>query len=91
MDLEFYYVYILETTSNTGETDFFISLTNDLIRSKKMHKEGEGAEILRGKKKIELKYFETFTDFEEARKRVEEMKTLMEKKIEKLICNFSNP
>lgn len=86
--MSFYYVYILETTSNKGKKSFYTGYTNDLLRRKKEHKEGKGAKYCRGKKNIEIKYFETFLERNEAMKREREIKSFSRDKKLELVKNF---
>jgi len=84
-----YYVYILETTSNNGKKSFYTGYTNDLFRRVSEHKNGIGARYCRGKKKIELKYFETFTERKEAMRRELEIKTFSRRMKMELVRGFS--
>jgi len=88
--MEFYYVYILETTSKNGKKSLYTGYTKDLIRRKKEHKEGRGAKYCRGKQTIELKYFETFIERKEAMKREREIKSFSREKKLELVNNFIN-
>ena len=84
-----YYVYILETTANNGKKSFYTGYTNDLYRRVSEHKKGSGARYCRGKKKIELKYFETYTERKEAMRRELEIKTFSRTKKKELVREFS--
>lgn len=70
-----YYVYILETVSNNGKKRYYTGYTNNLYRRWKEHRSGKGAKFCRGKKSIDLKYFETFTTRKEAMNRELEIKS----------------
>jgi putative endonuclease len=85
-----YYVYILETTSKEGITKYYTGYTNNLYKRWSEHRKGVGAKFCRGKKKILLKYFETFMDRTEAMKRELEIKSFSRLKKEELIKNFNN-
>ena len=84
-----FYVYILETTANNGKKSFYTGYTNDLYRRVSEHKKGVGARYCRGKKKIELKYFETFTERKEAMRRELEIKTFSRLKKIELVRGFT--
>ncbi|MHA2182160.1 MAG: GIY-YIG nuclease family protein [Promethearchaeota archaeon] len=83
-----FYVYIFETTSKNGEKRFYTGYTKDLLRRRKEHKSGNGAKFFRGKKNLELKYFESFTNRKDAMKRESEIKTFSRKQKKELINSF---
>lgn len=83
-----YYVYILETTAKNGRKTFYTGYTNNLLRRIKEHKKGQGAKYCRGKKKIELTYFETYMDQGEAMRRENEIKTFSREQKKELIKNM---
>jgi len=85
-----YYVYILETTANNGRRSYYTGYTNDLYRRVSEHKKGKGARYCRGKKKIELKYFETYTERKKAMRRELEIKSLSRLKKKELVEDFLN-
>lgn len=85
-----YYVYILQTTANNGKKSFYTGYTNDLFRRWTEHRKGTGAKFCRGKKDIELKYFETFTERSTAMRRELEIKTFSRQKKKELIETFDN-
>ena len=60
--LPVFYVYILETIGKNGKKRYYTGYTNNLYRRWNEHRSGQGAKFCRGKKRIELKYFETYTD-----------------------------
>jgi len=76
--MTFYYVYILETIGKNNKKRFYTGYTNNLKRRLEEHKNGRGAKFCRGKK-IELKYFETYTERIEAMRRELEIKTFSRK------------
>ena len=84
-----YYVYILETTANNGKKSFYTGYTNDLYRRVSEHKKGTGAKYCRGKKRVELKYFETYTERKNAMQRELEIKTFSRLKKMELVREFS--
>ena len=84
-----YYVYILETTANNGKKSFYTGYTKDLYRRISEHKKGIGARYCRGKKKIELKYFETYTERKMAMRREIEIKSFSHLKKKELITEFT--
>ncbi len=83
-----FYVYILETTSSNGKKSLYTGYTKDLYNRWTLHRNGRGAKFCRGKERIELKYFETFTDRSEAMKRELEIKSFPRIKKLELIKNF---
>jgi putative endonuclease len=87
--MSFYYVYILETTSKNNKKLFYTGYTNNLYRRLEEHKGGSGAKFCRGKKRIVLKYFETFTERKEAMKRESEIKRFSRKEKLNLINNLN--
>ena len=76
--MTFYYVYILETIGKNNKKRFYTGYTNNLKRRLEEHKNGRGAKFCKGKK-IELKYFETYTEQKEAMRRELEIKTFSRK------------
>ncbi|MFX1357333.1 MAG: GIY-YIG nuclease family protein [Promethearchaeota archaeon] len=87
--MTFFYVYILETISKNNKKRFYTGYTNNLYRRLEEHKKGVGAKFCRGKKKIKLKYFETFAQRNEAMKREREIKTFSRKEKLSLIKNLN--
>ncbi|MFW9881177.1 MAG: GIY-YIG nuclease family protein [Candidatus Thorarchaeota archaeon] len=85
-----YYVYILETLGKNGKNSYYTGYTNNLFRRWNQHRRGTGAKYCRGKKKVELKYFETYTNRNEAMRREVEIKSLSKQKKLELIKNFNN-
>ena len=84
-----YYVYILETISKNNIKRFYTGYTNNLLRRLTEHQKGTGARFCRGKKNIELKYFETYVERKDAMRRELEIKTFTRKEKFNLIKNFS--
>ncbi len=84
-----YYVYILETIGKNKKKRFYTGYTNNLYRRLSEHKNGTGAKFCRGKKQIELKYFETFTNRKEAMRREIEIKSLSRQKKKELISTIN--
>ncbi|MFX1343808.1 MAG: GIY-YIG nuclease family protein [Promethearchaeota archaeon] len=80
-----YYVYILETVAANGKKRYYTGYTNNLYRRWNEHRSGLGAKFCRGKKSIDLKYFETFTTRKEAMRRELEIKTFSRKQKRELI------
>ena len=80
-----YYVYILETIGKNKTKRFYTGYTNNLYRRLSEHKKGKGAKFCRGKKHIELQYFETFTSRKEAMRRELEIKSFSKQKKKELI------
>ena len=86
--MSLYYVYILETIAKNNKKRFYTGYTNNLNRRLQEHKKGTGAKFCRGKKKIHLKYFESFMERGEAMKRELEIKTFSRKQKIELIKTF---
>ncbi|MFX0001177.1 MAG: GIY-YIG nuclease family protein [Candidatus Hodarchaeota archaeon] len=85
-----YYVYILEVLAKSGKRSYYTGYTNNLYRRWHEHRNGTGAKFCRGKKKIELKYFETYTNRKEAIKRELQIKTFSRKEKRELIKSISD-
>lgn len=85
-----FYVYILNTIGKKNKNRFYTGYTNDLYRRLEEHKTGKGARFTKGKKKIELKYVETYVNRKEAMKRELEIKTYSRKEKAELIKSFKN-
>jgi putative endonuclease len=86
--MSLYYVYILETIAKNNKKRFYTGYTNNLNRRLQEHKKGTGAKFCRGKKKIQLKYFELFEERGEAMRRELEIKTFTRKQKIELIKTF---
>ena len=86
--MSLYYVYILETIAKNNKKRFYTGYTNNLTRRLQEHKKGTGAKFCRGKKKIQLKYFESFMERKEAMRRELEIKTFSRKQKIELIKTF---
>ncbi len=85
-----FYVYILNTIGKNNKRRYYTGYTNDLYRRLVEHKAGKGARFTKGKKKIELKYFETYVNRKEAMKRELEIKTFSRKEKTELIKSLKN-
>lgn len=85
--MTFYYVYILETIANNNKKKFYTGYTNNLQRRLEEHKSGKGAKFCRGKKSIELKYFETYPERRDAIRRELEIKSFTRREKSNLIKN----
>lgn len=85
-----FYVYILETISKNGKKRYYTGYTNNLYRRWNEHRTGKGAKFCRGKKYIELKYFETLTTRKEAMRRELEIKSFSRKQKRDLINGMNN-
>ena len=79
-----FYVYILEVSVKKGKKSYYTGYTNNLHRRLSEHRNGKGAKYCRNKK-VELKYFETFTDRKSAMKREVEIKSFPKQKKRELI------
>ncbi|MFX1258838.1 MAG: GIY-YIG nuclease family protein [Promethearchaeota archaeon] len=85
-----FYVYILETIARSGKKKFYTGYTNNLYRRWREHRKGVGSKFCRGKSKIELKYFEIYTDRKRAMQRELEIKSFTKEKKLELINSFNN-
>ena len=85
-----FYVYILNTIGKSNKRRYYTGYTNDLYRRLEEHRAGKGARFTKGKKKIELKYFETYANRKEAVRRELEIKTYSRKEKTELIKSFKN-
>ena len=84
-----YYVYILETISKKGKKSYYTGYTNNLYRRWNEHRTGTGAKFCRGKKHMELKYFETFPTRREAMRRELEIKSFSRSQKRELINSIN--
>ncbi len=82
--MSIFYVYILEVSSKRGKKSYYTGYTNNLHRRLSEHRNGTGAKFCRSKK-IELKYYETFTDRKSAMRREIEIKSFTKQKKKELI------
>jgi putative endonuclease len=82
--MSIFYVYILEVSGKRGKKSYYTGYTNNLHRRLSEHRNGTGAKYCRSKK-IELKYYETFTDRKSAMRRELEIKTFTKQKKKELI------
>ncbi len=80
-----YYVYILEVVDKNGKMMYYTGYTNNLYRRWHEHRNGTGAKFCRGKKHIELKYFESYQNRSEAMRRELEIKSFSRQQKEELI------
>ncbi|HIY19014.1 MAG TPA: GIY-YIG nuclease family protein [Candidatus Blautia avistercoris] len=75
------YTYLVRCADGT----FYTGWTNNLEKRMKTHNEGKGAKYTRGKRPVELVYYEGYKTREEAMKREYEIKQLSRQEKEKLI------
>ncbi len=87
--MDIYYVYILEVLAKNGKKSFYTGYTNNLYRRWHEHRNGKGAKYCKGKKSIELKYFETYPNRREAMRRELEIKTFSRKQKRELIKSIN--
>lgn len=80
------YTYVLRCSDGTLYTGW----TNDLEARVKTHNAGKGAKYTRGRRPVELVYFETFKTKEEALKREYAIKHLPTAKKKELITKHKN-
>jgi len=88
--MDVYYVYILEVLAKTGKKSFYTGYTNNLYRRWHEHRNGIGAKFCRGKKNIELKYFETYQSRKEAMRRELQIKAFSRKQKRELIKSLND-
>lgn len=79
------YVYILKCMDNTLYTGW----TNNLEKRIETHNAGKGARYTKGRRPVELVYFEEFETKEEAMRREAAVKKLSRKEKERLIHSRS--
>ncbi|MFX1417347.1 MAG: GIY-YIG nuclease family protein [Promethearchaeota archaeon] len=84
-----FYVYILEVMTKNGKKRFYTGYTNNLYRRWKEHRNGTGARFCRGKKLIELKYFEIYQTRKEAMRRELQIKSFSRQEKRDLIKNIN--
>lgn len=84
-----YYVYILEVIAKNGKKKYYTGYTNNLYRRWHEHRNGTGAKFCRGKKNIELKYFETYQTRKEAMRRELQIKSFSRHQKRDLIKTIS--
>ena len=75
------YTYLVRCADGT----FYTGWTNNLEKRMKTHNEGKGAKYTRGKRPVELVYYEGYKTREEAMKREYEIKQLSRQEKEELI------
>lgn len=80
------YTYVLRCSDGTLYTGW----TNDLEARVKTHNAGKGAKYTRGRRPVELVYFETFETKEEALKREYTIKHLSTARKKELIIKHSD-
>lgn len=80
-----FYVYILEVMGKNGKKRYYTGYTNNLYRRWTEHRNGTGAKFCRGKKLIELKYFETHQTRKEAMRRELQIKSFSRQQKRELI------
>ncbi|MFW9969229.1 MAG: GIY-YIG nuclease family protein [Candidatus Odinarchaeota archaeon] len=80
-----FYVYILEVMAKNGKKRYYTGYTNNLYRRWKEHRNGSGAKFCRGKKLVELKYFETYQSRKEAMRRELQIKSFSREQKTELI------
>ncbi len=84
-----FYVYILEVMNKSGKRRYYTGYTNNLYRRWKEHRNGTGSKFCRGKKLIELKYFEIHQTRKEAIRRELEIKSFSRQQKQELIKNLN--
>ena len=81
--MEKYYVYFARCSDDTLYTGY----TNDLKKREEQHNEGKGARYTRGRRPVEIIYYEEFASKSEAMKREYELKQLSKKDKESLVSS----
>ena len=76
-----HYTYMLRCKDNT----YYTGYTNDLEKRVKAHNEGKGAKYTKGRRPVELVYYEEYEDKHSAMRREWEIKQLARKEKEKMI------
>ncbi|OGY89432.1 MAG: hypothetical protein A2927_03080 [Candidatus Komeilibacteria bacterium RIFCSPLOWO2_01_FULL_45_10] len=76
-----YFVYLLRC----GDNELYIGFTRDLKKRVQDHKSGNGCQFTKNKLPIELVYYETYTDFYQAKSRENQIKGWGREKKENLI------
>lgn len=84
-----FYVYVLEVMAKNGKKRFYTGYTNNLYRRWNEHRNGTGAKFCRGKKLIELKYFETYPTRKEAMRRELQIKSYSRQQKRELIKDIN--
>jgi len=80
-----YFVYILECVDNT----LYCGSTNDIEKRVKEHNSSKnGAKYTRGRRPVDLGYFEVCKNYGDARKREAEIKRMKRKQKDNLIKIF---
>jgi len=85
INIEYFYVYILETVSKKNKISYYTGYSNNLERRLAEHRKGTGAKFCRGKKSIELKYYESFLSIRDAMRRELEIKSFSKQKKRELV------
>ena len=76
-----HYTYMLRCKDNT----YYTGYTNDLEKRIKAHNEGKGAKYTKGRRPVELVYYEEYEDKHSAMRREWEIKQLAREEKEKMI------
>ena len=76
-----HYTYMLKCNDNT----YYIGYTNDLEKRLQAHNDGKGAKYTRGRRPVELVYYEEYEDKSTAMRREWEMKQLSRKQKETML------
>ena len=76
-----HYTYMLRCKDNT----YYTGYTNDLEKRVNAHNEGKGAKYTKGRRPVELVYYEEYEDKHSAMRREWEIKQLARKEKEKMI------
>lgn len=79
--MERHYVYFARCSDNT----LYAGYTTDLNKREELHNEGKGARYTRGRRPVEIVYYEEFETKSAAMKREYELKHLSKKDKERLV------
>ena len=78
------YAYILRCSDGS----YYTGWTNDLEKRLKSHNAGTGGKYTRSHRPVELAYYETFAEKEEAMRREYQIKQLTRQEKDELVRNF---
>ena len=80
-----HYIYIVKCSDNT----YYTGYSNNPEKRIKAHNDGKGARYTRGRRPVQLVYYEKYENKSEALKREWEIKHLTREQKEEIISNFA--
>ena len=80
-----HYIYIVKCSDNT----YYKGYSNNPEKRIKAHNDGKGARYTRGRRPVQLVYYEKYENKSEALKREWEIKHLTREQKEEIISNFA--